>query len=102
MSLIGHIQASMKLVESAIASEALADNGEIAANVVVLDDITPRYVRANAALTACNAGLGAALQVLLDAGPSRHGAEGADACELRRGPREAVVRTGVVPPHCRP
>ena len=102
MSLIEHIQASMKLVETAVASEALADNEEIDANVVVLDDVTPRYVRANAALAACNADLGAALQALLDAGPFRHGVEGADACEFRRGPREAVVRTGVVPPHCRP
>jgi hypothetical protein len=74
VSLIEHVQASMKLVESAIASEALADNEEIAANVVVLDDVTPRYVGANAALTACNAGLGAALHVLL-AEPSMHGAE---------------------------
>ena len=83
VSLIGHVQASMKLVESAIAGEALADNQKIAPNIVVLDDTTPRYVKANAALAACNAGLGAALHVLLDAGPSRHGAEGAGARDLR-------------------
>jgi hypothetical protein len=83
VSLGEHVQASMKLVESAIASEALADNQEISPNIVVLDDVTPRYVKANAALAACNAGLGAALHVLLDAGPSRHGAEGADACGRR-------------------
>jgi len=33
---------------------------------VVLDDVTPRYARATAALNACNIGLGAALHSLLD------------------------------------
>ena len=89
VSLIDRVQASMKLIESAIASEALVDNQEIAANVVVLDAVTPRYVEANAALTACNASLGLALHLLLDAGPSKHGAEGAGACD-RRPVRKAV------------
>jgi hypothetical protein len=89
VSLIEHVQASMKLIEAAIASEAPVDDQEIAANVVVLDDVTPRYVTANAALTACNAGLGGALHLLLEAGPSNHGAEGADACD-RRPVRKAV------------
>jgi hypothetical protein len=33
---------------------------------VVLDDITPRYAKATAALRACNASLGVALQFLPD------------------------------------
>jgi hypothetical protein len=57
----------MRLIEAAIASEASPGHQEIAGNVVVLDDITPRFVQANAALIACSAGLGAALRLLLDA-----------------------------------
>jgi hypothetical protein len=107
VSLIGHVQASMKLVESAIASEALADDQEMAANIVVLDDVTPRYVKANTALTACNAGLGAALHVLLDADACDPPADsqGALIGRIRRGSSRgagAVIRPGVVPPHPRP
>ena len=36
------------------------------ANIIVLDDVTPRYAKANAALNACNAGLGEALRFLLE------------------------------------
>ena len=75
VSLIEHIQASMKLIESAIATESPLGNQEVGANIVVLDDVTPRYVRANAALNACHAGLGAALHFLLDTRTSRRGAE---------------------------
>jgi hypothetical protein len=52
----------------------------------VLDDVTPRYVRANAALNACNAGLGVALHLLQDIRSSKQetpGAEGQPVC-LRR------------------
>jgi hypothetical protein len=72
-SLIEHIQASMKLIQSAIASEAFSGNEYLAGNVVVLDDVTPCYVTASAALNTCNAGLGAALHYLLDTRISRRG-----------------------------
>ena len=78
VSLIEHVQASIELIESAIVTESPLGNQEIGANVVVLDDVTPRYVRANAALNACNAGLGAALHFLLDTRTSRQGAEAPD------------------------
>jgi hypothetical protein len=65
VSLIEHVQASMKLLESAIASESAPD-GQEAANVVILDDVTPRYAQASAALNSCNASLGVALHVLQD------------------------------------
>jgi hypothetical protein len=65
-SLIEHVQASMKLLELAIAREASLGNQEMSANVVVLDDVMPRYAKANAALNACNAGLGIALHFLRD------------------------------------
>ena len=71
LSLIQHIQASMKLLEAAIAGESASGNQEAAGNVFVLDDVTPRYVKANAALSACSAGLGVALHVLQDARSTR-------------------------------
>jgi hypothetical protein len=76
----------MKLIESAITSEASLGNQEVAANIVVLDDVTPRYVRANAALNACNAGLGVALHLLQDIRSSKQetaGAEGQPVCLTR-------------------
>jgi hypothetical protein len=73
VSLIEHVQASMKLIESAIAGESPLGNQEFVANVVVLDDVTPRYVKASAALNTCNAGLAIALHFLLDTKTSKHG-----------------------------
>jgi hypothetical protein len=67
VSLIERVRASMRLIEAAIASGASRGHEEIAGNVAVLDDVTPRFVQANAALIACSAGLGAALRLLLEA-----------------------------------
>jgi hypothetical protein len=63
-SLIEHIQASLTLIDTALANEAAAATQEPAANVVVLDDVTPCYLKAGAALKACDAGLGVALHFL--------------------------------------
>ena len=63
-SLIERIQASLTLLEAAVAQEASAALEEMAANVVVLDDVTPCYLKAGAALKACDAGLAVALHVL--------------------------------------
>ena len=76
--LVEQVRANMKLIESAIAGEASFDNQETATNIVVLDDVTPRYVRANAALNACNVGLGVALDLLRDV----------------RSPRQEAAETG--------
>ena len=67
VSLIERVRASMRLIEAAIASGTSRGHEEIAGNVAVLDDVTPRFVQANAALIACSAGLGAALRLLLEA-----------------------------------
>ncbi|WP_027581645.1 hypothetical protein [Bradyrhizobium sp. Ai1a-2] len=68
MCLIGQVQASLFRIESAIACEtSLASADAADAEIVVLDDITPRYAKAGAALKACNSGLGAALEFLLEA-----------------------------------
>jgi hypothetical protein len=67
VSLIERVQASTKVIEAAIArEEASFGNQEFAGNVVVLDDVTPRYVRANAAMNSSEANLAAALRFLLD------------------------------------
>lgn len=65
-SLISRVESSAELVETALAREAALNNPE-AANIIVLDDVTPCYLRAQAALRACGSGLGAALRLLQDA-----------------------------------
>ena len=65
-SLVEQVGAMMKLIDKAIASEASTGYADVAADIVVLDDVTPRYVRANAALSTCNAGLGVALHLVHD------------------------------------
>jgi hypothetical protein len=79
-SLLERVQAGMELIESAIAGESSLGHQEIAANVVVLDDVTPRYLRAAAALDTCNAGLRLALHVLRDSRIPKHET---DACAGR-------------------
>lgn len=65
VSLIEHVQASLRLIERTMVPEtSLA--GQETANVVVLDDVSPRYARAAAALKACDANLGIALHSLVD------------------------------------
>ena len=76
MSLAAHIQASMNMLETAIARELPAGDPEAYENVVVLDDVTPCYVKANAALHACKAGLGAALHCMRDTETPEYGADG--------------------------
>jgi hypothetical protein len=68
ISLIEHMQASMKMLEGAIAGELPLAGQEAGDNVIVLDDVTPCYVKANAALHACQAGLVVALHFLAGAG----------------------------------
>ena len=75
VSLLGNVQASLKLIELAVASETSPGNHDAALNVIVLDDVTPRYAQASAALKACDASLGTTLHFLLDSGTSMHTAE---------------------------
>ncbi|MGY3441854.1 MULTISPECIES: hypothetical protein [unclassified Bradyrhizobium] len=71
VALIGHVQASLRLIEAAMAREALLAEQDGAADIVVLDDVTPRYVAASTALKASGTGLGAALDRLRDSGVPR-------------------------------
>lgn len=67
MSLIDRMQASMKLLEGAVASKWPLGDEETSENVVVLDDVTPYYLKANAALHTCRAELEVTLHFLTDA-----------------------------------
>ena len=66
VSLIERVRERMVLVELAIVGESLPGDQELAANVVVLDDVTPRYAEVLAALTTSCAGLRRALDFLMD------------------------------------
>lgn len=75
-SLIARIEISMRLIDAAMTSDDLEvkDDRAIASadlgstEVVVLDDVTPRYATASAALNACRAELSHALQQLSESG----------------------------------
>jgi hypothetical protein len=73
ISLIEHVQASLRLIEQEIARETASGSQETSTNVIVLDDVTPPYVRATAALKACDANLAIALHSLLDSKTPEHG-----------------------------
>jgi hypothetical protein len=64
VSLIAHVHACMELIETTIPAEVPLGYQEIGGNVVVLDDLTPRYASARAALNSCQAHLAAALRFL--------------------------------------
>ena len=68
ISLIEHVRASSRLIETAIARETLSGGQDSAANVIVLDDVSPRYMKAAATLQACDINLATALHSLLDSG----------------------------------
>jgi hypothetical protein len=67
VSLVEHVQASINLIERAIAREITVGDHENS-NVIILDDVTPQYVKASTALNSCSIDLGNAVQFLLDAG----------------------------------
>jgi len=73
ISLIEHVQASRRLIEQEIARETALGSQETSANIIVLDDVTPPYVRATAALKACDSNLAIALQCLLESKTPEHG-----------------------------
>lgn len=62
VSLIEHVHNSLQRIERMIDGETL----ESSTNIIVLDDVTPRYMKAAAALQACDVSLGTALRSLLD------------------------------------
>ena len=73
VALIDHVRASLKLIERATAQEASLGNQGVCASVIVLDDVTPRYMKATTALTVCHVNLGIALRSLQESRTSRRG-----------------------------
>ena len=71
ISLVEHVQASINLIEGAIARESSLGDDD-AGNVIVLDDITPQYLKAGHALRACSANLETALRSLYETRASGH------------------------------
>ncbi|MCK1650552.1 hypothetical protein IVA88_03755 [Bradyrhizobium sp. 149] len=67
--LISQIETNMRRIATAMEQEHGSDP-EGSADVFVLDDVTPRYATAIAALDAGRAGLGHALECLSEAGGS--------------------------------
>ncbi|MCG2632543.1 hypothetical protein L6654_38720 [Bradyrhizobium sp. WYCCWR 13023] len=70
-SLIARIEISMRLIDAAMEPDddsavLTADLGS--SDIIVLDDITPRFATASAALNACRAELGHALKKLSESG----------------------------------
>jgi hypothetical protein len=85
VSLIEHVQNSLRLIEQMIAAEIPLGNPESSTNVIVLDDVSPRYMKAAAAVQACDVNLGIALRSLLDAEDSDRSATA--------GPAPSVIGT---------
>ena len=54
VSLVEHVQKSLRLIEQTIARETSPGSPESSANIIVLDDVSPRYMKAGAALHACD------------------------------------------------
>jgi hypothetical protein len=74
VSLVEHVQNSLRLIEQTIARETSPEtppgSPESSTNIIVLDDVSPRYMKSAAALQACDVNLGIALRALLDSGDS--------------------------------
>jgi hypothetical protein len=70
-SLIARIEISVRLIDAAMEPEddsAILSAISGSTEMVVLDDVTPRYATVGAALNACRAELGNALQNLSESG----------------------------------
>jgi hypothetical protein len=78
VSLVEHVQKSRRLIEQTIAKETSAETSpetpsgspESSTDIIVLDDVSPRYMKSAAALQACDVNLCIALRSLLDSGDS--------------------------------
>ena len=73
VSPIDHVQASIRLIETATAQDCAGNQESV--EIVMLDDVTPLYAQAGAALGACNTSRSAALRFLPEAKSPRARAE---------------------------
>jgi hypothetical protein len=76
VGMIEQVQASLRLIERNIDREPPPGSQDDSADIAVLDDISPRFTMAAAALKACDANLGIALDSLMDAEMPGRGADG--------------------------
>src|SRR5205823_14667494 len=72
VSLVEHVQKSLRLIEQTIARGTSPGSPGSSANIIVLDDVSPRYMKACAALHARDAHLGIALRPLLASSRDGH------------------------------
>lgn len=68
VSLVEHVRRSLRLIEQTIARDTSPGSPESSIDLFVLDDISPRYMKAVVAVQACDVNLGIALRSLLDSG----------------------------------
>ena len=73
--LIAGVDASIGRIELAMGREAASESPDSSAAVVVLDDVTPRYLAASAALSACRVELDFAMHALQETGMPESGTE---------------------------
>mgnify|MGYP000332418785 CR=1 FL=1 len=66
--LIEHVRTCLRQIEQVIDRETSQASQESSANVVVLDDVSPRYSKITAALQACEINLDVAIHTLLESG----------------------------------
>jgi hypothetical protein len=69
-TLLDRIQASIEMLETAMVRDGFPGKPEHVGDVVVLDDVAPRYAKAGEALIDCKRSLDAALKFLHDTGRS--------------------------------
>jgi hypothetical protein len=58
VGLIEHVQSGLRRIEETIARETSPGGPESSTGVIVLDDVSPRYMKAAAAVQACDVNLG--------------------------------------------
>lgn len=71
VTLIEHLSVTRRVLELAIIRETAEASPDMDEDFVVLDDITPCYLSANAALNACNAAVAITLRALSGAYPTK-------------------------------
>jgi hypothetical protein len=69
--LIEHLSVSRKALEVAIIRETAQAGHDMDEDFIVLDDVTPCYLSASAALSACDAALAVTLHELLGTYPTK-------------------------------
>jgi hypothetical protein len=89
IALIAHVEASINPIEASDRRET-SPADQAATNVIVLDDVTPQYIKATCALNTCCASLGTTLQFLVET--ARQGGHAVSLTQLTRARGRAAIR----------